>query len=158
MSHRVLVAGLGNVFLGDDAFGVEVARRLARRTLPAGVRVLDAGIRSLHLAYDLLDRPDLLLVVDAVSRGGAPGSLYVLEPALDGAHQVANGHRMDLHAVKAGLLALGGQMPRVLLVGCEPARLDEGMGLTSEVESAVGPAMDIVCKLVARELSEGGTA
>jgi hydrogenase maturation protease len=154
MSDRVLVAGLGNVFLGDDGFGVEVVRRLAHQPLPPGVRVIDAGIRSLHLAFDLLDQPQLLLVIDTVRRGGTPGSLYLLEPILDGEGAVADGHAMDLRAVKAGVEALGGRMPPVLLVGCEPACLDEGLGLSAVVERSIEPAL----QMVSRVMAQGGTA
>src|SRR6266853_193590 len=82
---RVLIAGVGNIFLGDDAFGVEVAQRLARRPLPEGVRVVDFGIRGLDLAYALLDRYEAVVLVDAAPRGGAPGTIYVLEPELGSA-------------------------------------------------------------------------
>jgi hydrogenase maturation protease len=149
----VLVAGLGNVFNSDDGFGVEVVHRLRQRPLPAGVQLMDAGIRSLHLAYALLDRPALLVVIDTVTRGGAPGTLYVIEPALaDGAAPV-DAHDLNLQGLSAGVRALGGEMPPVLLVGCEPAELAEGMGLSPAVQEAVDPAMNIVCKLAA----QGGT-
>ena len=77
---RILIAGIGNIFLGDDAFGVEVARRLVRRRLPDGVRVVDFGIRGLDLTYALLDGYEAVILVDAAPRGGPPGTLYVLEP------------------------------------------------------------------------------
>jgi hydrogenase maturation protease len=149
----VLVAGLGNVFRSDDGFGVEVVRRLGQRPLPAGVQLMDAGIRSLHLAYALLDTPALLVVIDTVARGGAPGTLYVIEPALPAGDGTVDAHDLDLQGLRAGVQALGGQMPPVLLVGCEPAALDDGMGLSPVVAGVVDQAMDIVCKLAA----QGGT-
>jgi hydrogenase maturation protease len=147
---NVLVAGLGNVFRSDDGFGVEVIRRLGLRPLPPGVQLMDAGIRSLHLAYALLDRPALLLVIDAVTRGEPPGTLYVIEPALNALEGPVDAHDMDLQGLTAGVRALGGEMPPVLLVGCEPAQLDDGMGLSPAVEAAIDPAVEMVCKLAAR--------
>ncbi|MGH7848434.1 MAG: hydrogenase maturation protease, partial [Candidatus Binatia bacterium] len=73
---KILVAGIGNIFLGDDGFGVEVARELAKRKLPESVRVVDFGIRGFDLAYALLDGYDLTILVDAAPRGGLPGTLY----------------------------------------------------------------------------------
>lgn len=154
---RALVAGVGNVFLGDDGFGVELARCLAREALPAGVRVEDYGIRGLHLAYDLLEPIDLLVVLDATARGGVPGTLYVLEPdpaALEPC--VADGHGMDLGAVFAQVRALGGELPRVRVVGCEPATVTEGMGLSGPVQGAIGAAIGLVRDVLRRELAEAG--
>ena len=130
---RVLVAGVGNIFLGDDAFGVEVARRLRTATLPAGVRVEDFGIRSLHLAYELLDGGyDLTVLVDASPRGGAPGTVYLIEPDLDRVDAAsADAHAMNPDTIFASLRALGGKPGRVLVVGCEPASVEEGMGLST---------------------------
>lgn len=151
---RALVAGVGNLFLGDDGFGVEVVRRLHGERLPAGCEVADYGIRGLHLAFRLLEAVDVLVVVDLAPRGGAPGTLYVLEPDLDDhASSVTGGHGMDLHQVRATLSALGGSWPRVLLVGCEPACLDEGIGLSPSVEEAVEGAVPLVVDLLERELS-----
>ena len=80
----VLVAGIGNIFLADDGFGVEVAQRLRRPALPDGVRVEDFGIRGVHLAYELLDGYDALVLVDAVPMGEPPGTVAVIEPELAG--------------------------------------------------------------------------
>ncbi len=158
--HGVLVAGLGNVFLGDDGFGVEVARRLAAEPLPEGVKVADFGIRGMHLAYELLDGGyETAILVDATSRGGAPGTVYVIEPDLgEDAHGAAAGvladaHSMSPDAVLRWLRSLGGTPPRLLVVGCEPARLEEEMGLSPPVERAVGEAAQVV-----RELLNGGGA
>jgi hydrogenase maturation protease len=150
---RALVAGVGNVFFGDDGFGVEVARRLARCDLPAGVAVADYGIRGLHLAFELLVPTPLLVLVDALPRGGAPGSLYVLEPDLDALPPAgANAHTMDLPTVLAAVRAMGGQLGRVLVVGCEPL-CREGMGLSEPVKRAVDAAAALVVELVQREVN-----
>src|SRR5271165_333708 len=123
---RILVAGIGNIFLGDDAFGVEVVRRLSRRKLPDYVRVADYGIRGLDLAYALLDDYDAAILVDAASQGAEPGTLYVLEPETgeaDGGPQTAlvEAHGMNPMRVLEMVRAMGGRPRRVLVVGCEPA-------------------------------------
>jgi hydrogenase maturation protease len=154
----VLVAGAGNVFRGDDGFGVEVAARLARGPLPAGVMVRDYGIRGLHLAYALLEPVTLLIVADAVSRGERPGTLYVIEPDPDeDLPELADPHGMSLPSVFASVRALGGELPRVLIVGCEPAELGETMGLSAAVEQAVDPALALIREILARELPEHRT-
>jgi hydrogenase maturation protease len=147
----VLVAGIGNVFLEDDGFGVEVARRLAAEPLPDGVRAVDFGIRGTHLAFELLDGPDLLIVADAATRGEAPGTVLLLEPDLDAlAPSDGDAHAMDLGAVLASVRAMGGTLPRVLVVGCEPASLGERMGLTPSVRDAVAPAVELIRDLLRR--------
>ena len=149
MSGATLVAGIGNVFLGDDGFGVEVAIRLSKEGLPQGVRVLDAGIRARHLAYELLDgRYETAILVDAVARGGPPGTLYVIEPDVsaggpDGPAAV-DGHAMTPDAVLGFLRAVGPFSTRVLIVGCEPASVDERMGLSPPVAAAVEEALVVV--------------
>ena len=149
---RVLVAGIGNIFLGDDGFGVEVAQRLAAAALPPGVEVLDVGIRGLHLAYRLLDGYDLVIAVDAVARGGAPGTVYLLEPDELGTGAARpEAHGMDLESVFAMVRALGGTPGRVLVVGCEPADLGEHIGLSPAVAQAVEATVQRV-----RELAERG--
>jgi hydrogenase maturation protease len=166
MSGRVLVAGVGNIFLGDDGFGVEVARRLAAEELPEDVRVADFGIRGVHLAYELLDGYDTAILVDATPRGGPPGTVYVIEPeppAARDAGDPAAAPLMDAHAMEPdavlGLLdVLGGSGVRVLVVGCEPAEVTERIGLSEPVERAVGDAILMVRELLAlREDMEGGT-
>jgi hydrogenase maturation protease len=150
VSAAVLVAGVGNVFLGDDGFGVEVARRLAAERLPPEVEVADFGVRGLHLAYRLLERPRLLVVADLVSRGGPPGTLYVIEPRVDPDPGTgpAEAHGLSLPAVLAAVAALGGSLPPVRVVGCEPSDLGERMGLSAPVLAAVGPAVRIVQEMV----------
>src|SRR5437667_11757220 len=120
---RILVAGVGNVFLGDDAFGVEVVRRLAKRNLPEGVRVVDFGIRGLDLTFALFDGYEAVVLVDAAPRGGPPGTLYVLEPARGeaGADVAVEAHNLEpVRGLRLGG-AMGGRVGPLLLVGCEPA-------------------------------------
>jgi len=149
----VLVAGAGNVFRGDDGFGVEVVRRLAGTPLPPGVSVQDYGIRALHLTYALLEPLDLLIVVDAVSQGEAPGTLYLLEPdALGETAEPTDPHGMSLTTVFSSARALGGTLPRVLIVGCEPEDLGETMALSRPVERAIDPAVRMIHEILAREL------
>jgi len=155
VSAGVLVACIGNVFLGDDGFGVEVARRLAEGPVPPGVVVTDFGIRGLHLAYALLEPYALAIVVDAVQRGAAPGTLYLLEPEsvsdLTGT-ACTDAHGMSLPAVLATTRAMGGAVPQLLLVGCEPACVDEGMGLSERVAQAVDGAVTMVRDVLANEV------
>jgi hydrogenase maturation protease len=151
VSRRVLVAGVGNLFLGDDGFGPEVARRLAGADLPEGVEVADVGIRGVHLAYQLLDGYDLVVLVDASPRGGEPGSVYVIEPTVEASGAQAamvDAHDMGPGAVLALLEALGGTPGRVLVVGCEPAEVGEGIGLSGPVAAAVDRAVEVVRELV----------
>ncbi|MDX6739948.1 hydrogenase maturation protease [Actinocorallia sp. A-T 12471] len=153
MSARVLVAGIGNVFLGDDGFGVEVLRRLDPALLPDGVRAADYGIRGVHLAYELLDGTvDTLVMVDAVPLDGRPGALAVLEVGPDDLGD-DDGTTVDAHglhplAVLHLLRRLGGSVDRVFVVGCRPESLEEGMRLTPAVEAAVDEAVGLVVDLV----------
>jgi hydrogenase maturation protease len=144
---RVLVAGIGNVFLGDDGFGVALANRLAATALPAGVDVVDFGIRGMDLAWAMQDGYDAALLLDATPRGKAPGTLYLIEPEVDpGAHAV-EAHGMDPVAVLSLVNALGGKPPRTLVIGCEPqTRMepDEGdfaAGLSEPVRAALEEGM-----------------
>ena len=154
MNGSTLVAGIGNVFLGDDGFGVEVAARLARENLPQHVRVLDAGIRARHLAYELLDGGyQTAILVDAVSRGGAPGTVYLIEPETGNesggpVRLSLDGHGMTPETTLALVDAFGGSSTRVLIVGCEPACVDEGIGLSEPVAAAVDEAVSLVRDLV----------
>jgi hydrogenase maturation protease len=154
----ILVACIGNIFQGDDAFGCEVAKVLMRRAPLEDVRVVDFGIRGLDLTYALMDAPELTILVDAVSRGGEPGTLYVIEPELeDEGEQAIDAHSMDPVQVLRAVRGMGGRLGHILLVGCEPADLggEEGrMGLTPPVTAAVEQAADMVASLVAKELQE----
>jgi hydrogenase maturation protease len=150
MSNGVLVAGIGNVFLTDDGFGSEVARRLASTPLPSGVKVVDYGIRGMHLAYDLLDGYDALVVVDAMPGDGSPGDLSVLQVGPDDLGDgELDAHGMAPVAVLAGLDRLGGTLPPTFVVGCQPDTTDEGMGLTPAVAAAVDGAIGLVFELLA---------
>jgi hydrogenase maturation protease len=158
---RILIAGVGNIFLGDDAFGVEVAQRLARRALPDGVRVVDFGIRGLDLTYALLDGHEAVILVDAVPRGGRPGTLYVVEPAPSAEPVPAvEGHNLDPTKVLRLAAAMGGQVGRLLVVGCEPAPFREAdemrMELSDPVRVAVDEAIPLIESLVARLLRGEG--
>jgi hydrogenase maturation protease len=161
---RILIAGIGNIFFGDDAFGVEVARRLAGRPLPEAVRVVDFGIRGLDLAYALLDAHDAVILVDAVSRGGQPGTLYVLEPefdaaeAPDGPAPLVEPHALDPWKVLHLARSLGATLDRVLLVGCEPGPIDPDdlrMEMSQPVQAAVGGAVRLIESLVTQARSSG---
>lgn len=143
----ILVAGIGNLFFGDDGFGVAVAQQLAT-TPPPGARVEDYGIRAIHLAFALLDPPDLCIIADCMSRGGAPGTLYVVEPELATHGTVADAHGMNLPVVFAAVRELGGTMPRTLVVGCEPADTEPRMGLSPVVEHAIPGALELIRNLI----------
>jgi hydrogenase maturation protease len=167
MTGRMLIAGVGNIFLGDDGFGVEVARRLAAVELPDWVRVADYGISGMHLAYDLANGYDSAILIDAVPRGGPPGTVYVIEPernrapAADGAGAPAPGDRplaggalFDAHGMQPDVVfgvldLLGAETGRVLIVGCEPENADYGIGLSDPVAEAVDEAVRVVLDLVA---------
>jgi len=161
VSRRTLVAGIGNVFLSDDAFGVEVARLLLSRALPEHVRVEDYGIRGIHLAYDLLDGYDALVLVDAVPMGEPPGTLALIEPepgpssgppsadAMGGEPPAVDAHTMSPVVVLATLARLGGSVDHIVIVGCQPGELGEGMGLSPAVEAAVTAAADLCLEVVA---------
>jgi hydrogenase maturation protease len=151
---RVLVAGIGNIFFGDDGFGPEVVRQFAADPgRPDIVRAVDYGIRGMHLAFDLLDGWDALVLVDAIPSRGAPGTLHLIEipalgPKLDGAGFDAHG--MDPAAMLAGVQALGGTLPPAVLIGCEAADVGEGIGLTPAVAGAIGESCRAIVECVAR--------
>lgn len=152
---RVLVAGLGNVFEGDDGFGVAVAQRLAARPWPDGVEIRDFGIRGVHLAYQLLEPYDLVVIVDAVQRGTAPGTVFVIEHGADPDAPPAaeDAPLMDAHDLAPdGVLALvprlGGTLGPVVIVGCEPASIAPAMELTAPVAGSVEKAEQLVAELV----------
>lgn len=158
MTVDVLVAGVGNIFLGDDAFGCEVARRLATEALPPGVRVADYGVGGLHLAYDIADGVGTLVLVDALPHDGEPGEVVVLEASLDDLPSTTiDAHGMDPMAVFRSLENLGVEPPPTLVVGCRPESLEEGIGLSATVAAAVEPAARTVLALVERQLQSKET-
>jgi hydrogenase maturation protease len=150
-----LIAGLGNIFNGDDGFGVEVAASLLKKTWPDDVEVADFGIRGVHLAYQLLDGYELVVIVDAVSRGGEPGTLYVIEHRPDEGRPLQLEHEpmIDAHdlgpdGVLALVPSLGGALGRVVVVGCEPETLAPGVGLSAAVAGSVESAVELVGEVV----------
>jgi hydrogenase maturation protease len=158
---RVLVAGIGNIFFGDDAFGCEVANQLARRTLPESVRVTDFGIRSYDLAYAMMDNYDAVILVDATPQGTEPGTLCLIEPDLKKLDELpeesVNAHGMNPVRVLQLVRSLGGTPGWLRVVGCEPAVLeleDGAMGLSEKVKAAVAPAIEIIEGLVHEILQE----
>jgi hydrogenase maturation protease len=152
MTGRILVAGVGNVFLRDDAFGVEVVRLLAERPQPPGVQIRDYGIRGVHLVYELLDGYDLFVLVDAAPRGEAPGTVSVLEVELPSpeAQPVIDAHSLTPDAIFGLLSSLGGHSGRNLVVACEPAEVDAGMGLSDPVQEALPHAVRAVEEILAQ--------
>jgi hydrogenase maturation protease len=149
---RILVAGIGNIFLGDDGFGPEVLRAVVSAPLPDGVHAVDYGIRGMHLAYDLLGGWDALVLVDAVPDHGRPGEIRVFEvdPDDSGAAPQLDAHDMDPGSVFASLAALGGRLPRTFVVGCQAECVDQGIGLSGRVASAVDAAADEVLAVVSQ--------
>jgi hydrogenase maturation protease len=158
---RVLIAGIGNIFFGDDAFGVEVARRLAQHPFPDTVRVVDFGIRGLDLTYALLDPYQTVILLDAVPRGGKVGTVYVLELEMNqigGSGAMAEPHSMDPVKVLRMARELGSPVQRLLLVGCEPqpmAEDDMQMEMSEPVQAAVEEAISVVDSLVTQILTNG---
>jgi hydrogenase maturation protease len=167
---RILVAGIGNIFLGDDAFGVEVVRRLRDAALPNGVDISDYGIRGMHLAYDLLDgRHDVLVMVDALPLDEPAGTLAWLQVDLDDPGwtlrpadvldaPAADAHGMDPESVLRLLCSLGGKVERVFVLGCCPASVEEQMGLSAQVAGAVDEAVRMVLGIVGQEAARLATA
>jgi hydrogenase maturation protease len=162
-TKKILIAGIGNIFLGDDGFGVEVVARLADHAFPSGVKVADFGIRGFDLAYALMEGYETTILVDACPGDGQPGTLFVIEPDTenlnDGQTQQQSSldaHSMNPVAVLRLAKSMGGDLKRVLVVGCVPATLgpDEGqMGLSEPVTAAVDDAVKLVDSLVTRILS-----
>ncbi len=153
MTGRTLVAGVGNIFLRDDAFGVEVVSRLADHPVPDGVQIRDFGIRGVHLVYDLLDGCDLFVLVDVAARGEPPGTVTVLEVEVPDADSltspVMDAHDLTPDAIFAMLASLGGRPGRSLVVACEPADVSAGMGLSEPVLAAVPHAVQTVKDILA---------
>jgi hydrogenase maturation protease len=160
----ILIAGIGNIFLGDDGFGVEVVRRLATRKLPESARVVDFGIRGFDLVYALQDGYETTILVDACPHGEAPGTLYVIEPELEAGENsevpsaAVEAHSMNPASVLQMARAMNIEIKNLLLVGCEPLTLggEEGeMGLSAPVEAAVSEAVGLVESLIDKLLNEG---
>lgn len=149
MTPRILVAGIGNIFLGDDGFGSEVVTQLS--ATDEGVRVVDYGIRGMHLAYDLLDGCDALVLVDALPDRGCPGEVRVFEVDHESPAPATglDAHGMDPNAVFASLRALGGSPPRTVVVGCQVHDVADGIGLSAPVRAAVPGAVRAVEQAVA---------
>lgn len=157
MNQRILVAGIGNIFLGDDAFGVEVIRELMLRPVPGAVCVKDFGIRSYDLAYAIMDGYETTILVDAAPRGQPPGTLYLIEPDLEGIGNPGNvdAHSMNPMTVLQLIQALGGRTGKLYLVGCEPGVLEtDEIGLSPSVRAAVPQAVKMIESLVCRLLNE----
>ncbi|HMC36652.1 MAG TPA: hydrogenase maturation protease [Actinomycetota bacterium] len=163
MTQKMLVAGVGNIFFSDDAFGCEVVRRLAKEDLPEGVVVADFGIKGVHLAYELLEGYDTVIIVDAAPCGGKPGDLYLIEPKLEeiaespvvqaaseGESALIDAHGLEPDAIFGMLKALGGNVGRALVVGCEPENIEDGLGLSATVEAAVEPAVARLVDIIHR--------
>ena len=155
---HTLIAGIGNIFLGDDAFGCEVVKELNRRVWPEGVLIVDFGIRGFDLAYALLEDHKVVILVDATPRGDVPGTLYTIEPDFNEIESNDLGTAVETHGmnplkVLSMVKAMGGNLQKVLLVGCEPETFgpEEGqMGLSSVVLSAVPDAVGMIERLVER--------
>lgn len=154
MLPSILVAGIGNIFHGDDSFGVEVARKLALSSLPANVRLMDIGIRGIDLAFAMLDGYDAIILIDATSRGGPPGTLYTMELDPDDLPQgasLANAHGLDPASVLSAAKSMGAHFGKIFLVGCEPLVLDSEdgrTGLSDVVQAAVDRAVETTRSLL----------
>lgn len=157
MTHpRILVAGIGNIFLGDDGFGVEVLSRLSQRPAPDDVEIADFGIRGFDLAYALMDGYETAVLVDALPRGGAPGTVYLFEPDVDNLKSEGpfDSHGMNPVEVLRMVKDLGGRPPRILIVGCEPEDFGpENVGRMGLSET-VGAAVDEAVRMVDQVLSD----
>lgn len=158
---RILIAGIGNIFLGDDAFGVEVVNELARRHLPDGVLVRDFGIRSYDLAYAMMDGYDVTILVDATPQGQPPGTLYLIEPDLGGLDhledEAVNAHSMNPVRVLQMLRAFGSRPGRLYLAGCEPGVLEsDEISLSEPVRAAIPEAVVMIESLIDDLLRENG--
>ena len=168
MPRRVLIAGIGNIFLGDDGFGVEVVGRLSGRRLPEGVEVVDFGIRGMDLAYALHEDYDLVVFVDATPRGGEPGTVYLIEPEIEEDEPVSlDTHGMDPVKVIRLARALGARPARTVVVGCEPQVIPGRRGgsethpyyddMLMELSEPVRAAVEEAAKLVESLVTEVGT-
>jgi hydrogenase maturation protease len=149
----ILIAGVGNIFMGDDAFGSDVTRRLAERPAWPGVRIVDFGIRGLDLAFALMDEYDATIIVDATLRGGEPGTIYVIDPDLSKLDDMAaalDAHSMDPLRALALARSMGAKLTNIRIVGCEPATFEPAAesGLSRNVAAAVDRAIDVIESLI----------
>jgi len=152
---QILVAGVGNAWLQDDAFGGECARRLEARGVPSGVTVMDFGTGGLDLAYEVMRGYDALVILDASRQGGEPGTLYVMEAEReDFPDAIEDGENIDPHGMDPKTMlrfvkAVGGWPGKVVIIACEPGEVDEvGMGLTPRVEAAMEQALALVLETI----------
>jgi hydrogenase maturation protease len=151
---RILIAGIGNIFLGDDAFGCEVVRELSHKHWPSDVCVTDFGIRSCELAYALADQYEAVILVDATPQGEPPGTVYLIEPNLSKLKQFesvpSDPHSLDPVCVLQMAGTLGGGPKRLYLVGCEPGTLESEncFGLSAPVQAAVPKAVGMIESIV----------
>jgi hydrogenase maturation protease len=158
--HRVLIACIGNIFLGDDAFGVEIARQLAQRQLPDLVKVVDFGIRGLDLAYALLEGYEAVILVDAVSRGERPGTVSLIEldlSALDrqsGEEAMVEAHSMHPEKVLRVAASMGAKFGKISLVGCEPVPFDPEIDMRMELSEPVSAALGAAIELIESQVAE----
>jgi hydrogenase maturation protease len=154
--QKILLAGIGNVFLGDDGFGVALAERLSRRTLPPGTDVVDFGIRGMDLAYAMQDGYDAVVMLDATPRGQPPGTVYLIEAETDAEEVTLDAHGMDPVKVLGLVRALGGAPPRTFVVGCEPqTRIGaQDEELLAELSEPVRAALEEAVKVVESLLGE----
>src|SRR5262245_3312019 len=154
----ILIAGIGNIFIGDDGFGSEVARRIEQRPMTAAVRVVDFGIRALDFAFALLDGYDTVIIVDATQRGGEPGTIYLIDPDLNelDSNTGVEAHSLDPMRVLALARSMGAELKNIRIVGCEPESFgpsDEGrMGLSPVVTAAVDHAIEAIESLIQEAL------
>ena len=156
---NILIACIGNIFLGDDAFGVEVARALSARSLPANVKLVDFGIRGWDLTYSLMEDHDAVILVDAVPRGEAPGTLYLIEPDANDAGSSRQDIQLDAHNLDPAKVlrlaaSLGGRQNRILLVGCEPTPMDSEQDMAMELSEAVQAAIPEAVNMIESLLNE----
>jgi hydrogenase maturation protease len=158
---RILVAGIGNVFKGDDGFGVEVAHALSRCTLPADVDVVDFGIRGIDLAFAITGGCETVILIDALQRNGKPGTVCVIQPDeadLHGSAVAVQGHNLDPLSVLRWASEMVDELPTVYVVGCEPAEVpdenDLAEGLSPPVQAAVGTAVELIRQLIAQPESD----
>lgn len=161
MQQRILVAGVGNIFLGDDGFGVEVIKRMALEAMPEWVRVADFGIKGIHLAFELLDQKyETIILVDVAPRGGEPGTVYLIEPDLSKISENSShdAHAMNPQTVLETVRSFGGFPGKIYIVGCEPVCTEEGMGLSEPVSQAVEEAVRLILEIVARNAEPGREA